>query len=234
MIGETSLERARRPVPMGAAERIQEMIRSGECGSGTRLPAQRELAERLRVSRASLREALSVLETLGVIRIEPGRGVFVAEIEPRATSERAAWRFHDRYALREVYEVRLGLEAQAVGLAVDRAEESDLAGLDRLVSEMEQAVRESDLIRVARVDADFHDLIFAISGNRMLQAIYERVRAVLVESQRVPMADRSRLWQTVREHKALLEAMQARDLEHALRAMETHIRGAARRANIAI
>src|SRR5882757_9778679 len=84
-------------------EYLREMIRSGEVAPGMQLPPQRELAARLQVSRPSLREALSVLETLGVLRTEAGLGTFVAasqEDEPRP------WSFASRYSLQEVYQFR--------------------------------------------------------------------------------------------------------------------------------
>src|SRR5947209_226399 len=95
----------RYPVSRSTLSRIQAMVLGGEFAPGQRLPAERQLAEQLSVSRASLREALSTLETLGVVRVEPHRGTFVAVDEyanGTAQGELAAapiWRFANRYTL---------------------------------------------------------------------------------------------------------------------------------------
>ena len=80
------------------------MILEGTLKSGDRLPAQRELSEQFGISRASLREALSVLETLGLVRVEVGRGVFVLGPGEDAVPQ-AKWRYADRYSPLEVYEL---------------------------------------------------------------------------------------------------------------------------------
>ena len=85
------LNGARAPVPQTIVWRIQEMIASGEIKPGDRLPSQRELSLQFNISRASLREALSVLETLGSIRIDPGRGAVVC-----ADGSSGGWRFGSR------------------------------------------------------------------------------------------------------------------------------------------
>ena len=103
-------------VPRSAVQRIQSMILDGTLKPGDRLPAQRELSEQFGISRASLREALSVLETLGLVQVEVGRGVFVLGPDGDGTPQ-AKWRFADRYSPMEVYETRLMLEPRSAALA---------------------------------------------------------------------------------------------------------------------
>ena len=227
------LERSRQPVPMAVAGRIQDLIRDGIHPPGSRLPSQRTLAQRLKVSRASLREALSVLETLGVIRIEAGRGVFVEAAEPDPQIDRQ-WRFSDHYTAREVYQTRLWLEAAAAELAVVRMDLAAVSALADITSALKAAVEAGDVVEAARQDTVFHDALLAACGNRMMQQIYASLRSFLVESQRLPMARRATLWQTVREHEAILKAISVHDPDETRDAMAAHIRAAARRADIAI
>ena len=91
---------SRQPVPMKTAESINSMIRERHLKAGDQLPSQRELSNDLGVSRPSLREALSMPETLGVVSVQPGRGVVVAKERSRAPTG-GRWRFGDRYALKE-------------------------------------------------------------------------------------------------------------------------------------
>ena len=84
----------RTPVTHAAAKQIQAMILDGSLAPGQQIPSQRELAVRLKLSRASLREALLTLEAIGFIVIQPGRGTFVAEVSPKGRTM-SAWRHGD-------------------------------------------------------------------------------------------------------------------------------------------
>ena len=103
------------PVPHAAARKIQGMILSGELKSGEKVPSQREFAQALKVSRASLREALLTLETLGLLKTEPGRGTFVSQEPPSASRHMARWRYGDSYPVSDVFETRIMLEGRIVG-----------------------------------------------------------------------------------------------------------------------
>lgn len=224
-------ERTRQPVPMKTAEAIHQMIRERNLQPGDQLPSQRELALALGVSRPSLREALSVLETLGLISIQAGRGVFVAEERTEAPPEKS-WRFGAHYSLREVFEIRRAIEGAAAFLAVAHMGPADLDQLEQMSREIETAAADRDVVRVAENDVRFHNLIMERCGNRLFQDIHAQVRRFVVESQQVPMLERARLAETAKEHRRLVEAFRSVNSDAARRAMEQHIRGAAERAGI--
>src|SRR6476659_1341922 len=119
-------------VPHDVAARIQQQILEGALKPGERLPSQRTLSEKFGISRASLREALSVLETLGLIDIKAGLGVFVATGAPRVRG-----RIVDSGSARDVYEARLGLEAIAAALAAERMSPESRTALAAMVDAME-------------------------------------------------------------------------------------------------
>src|SRR5690606_6503040 len=96
---------------------IQKMIQRGKFKPGQRLPGQRELAEHLNVSRASLREALSTLEALDLVRTSAGRGTYIHDREQSQSEPILDWRFSSQYALQEVYEFRYFTETAAARLA---------------------------------------------------------------------------------------------------------------------
>jgi DNA-binding FadR family transcriptional regulator len=218
---------------MKTAESINAMIRERNLKAGDRLPSQRELADDLGVSRPSLREALSMLETLGVISVQPGRGVFVAE-ERSGTSQSATWRFGDQYALRDVFEVRRAIEGAAAALAVAHMDASDFAAIDMICRELEAAAAARDVVHLAESDARFHDLIFARCGNRLFQDLHAQVRRLVMESQQVPMVERGRLAETALEHRTIADAFRSGDATIVRGAMERHIVSAAGRAGIAL
>jgi GntR family transcriptional repressor for pyruvate dehydrogenase complex len=218
------------PVPRGALERLQSLIKDGGLRVGDGLPAQRELAARLSISRASLREAISALETLGMVSVQPGRGVFVAA----PTVPGPAWRFADSCTPRDVYEARVGLEPFAAALAAERMDEDALGALRASVAAIAAACDRGDVPAMAKADSEFHDVILASCGNVLLAAMYRSARDVMVESQKLPMLSRSKLQETVSEHRALLEAFEARDAARAAKRMKGHIVAAARRLGIAL
>lgn len=220
----------RTPVPRGIVEYIQRLILKGGLKAGQRLPSQRELAEQLGVSRPSVREALTVLETMGLVTVRVGSGVFVAKTDAR----RPLWRYSDRCTPADVYEARLGLEGYAARLAAARIDKPVEERLRRCTDAMRSALESGDVIGLAVNDTAFHDMIFELSGNPVLAAMYRPVREMLVESQRLPMAQLDRLSETVCEHEAILEGIASQDPDTAEAAMQSHIRSAAGRFGISL
>jgi GntR family transcriptional repressor for pyruvate dehydrogenase complex len=207
------------------------MIRTGELRKGELLPSQRAFAERLNVSRGSLREALSILETIGMLRSAPRRGTFVAN-DVETALDPARWRFQRRYSPTEVYQFRFVVEGYAVKLATLRAANRDVASLRRNLERFKQAVRDEDLAASSRLDFEFHRQIMRLSGNRMFTAVHETYGAVMLESQRLPLYRREQLWEPVIEHQNVLRAIEKRDPDGALYFMHVHIVRAAGRVGV--
>jgi len=220
----------RTPLPRSIVDHIQRLILKGGLKPGDRLPSQRELAEQLGVSRPSLREALTVLETIGLVSVRAGSGVFVARQDARSP----IWRYADRCTPADVYEARLGLEGYAARLAASRVDDAAAARLEECTRAMQAAYARRDVIGIAAADSAFHDLVFEMCGNPMLAAMYRPVRDIWIESQRLPMAHLDRLGETVREHETVKARIVERDPPGAERTMQDHIRAAAARYGIAI
>lgn len=218
----------RGPVPRTVAGHLQRLILHGGLKPGDRLPPQRELAASLGVSRPSLREALSVLDAMGLVSIRVGSGVFVAGAERRAP----LWRFPDRGSPRDVYEARAGLEAHAAGLAARHMDASGAARLAAHVDAMRAALEARDIPAMAAADAGLHDLVFELAANPVLAGMYRSVRELMVETQRLPMDQGTRLHETLAEHEALCAALASGDVGAASASMAHHIASAARRFGI--
>nr|WP_275895687.1 FadR/GntR family transcriptional regulator [Acidibrevibacterium fodinaquatile] len=215
--------------------RIQAMILDGAFAIGERLPAERALAAQLSVSRASLREALSILETLGLLRSEPYRGTFVAmNVAENGEAPTPVWRFGNRYSLLEVYQFRLLTEAYSARLAAMAITVTQLAELQQIVQDHKQATRKLDFVTVSQIDFELHHRLAQISGNRILADLHETYSAVFLESQRIPVARHERRWETVDEHEKLLQAIAQHDPDGAEYYMCLHITRAADRVGIAL
>ena len=220
----------RMPAPRQVLDHLQQMILRGGLKPGDRLPSQRELSLRLGVSRPSLREAMSVLETMGLIIIRVGSGAYVAAPKDRAP----LWRFSDRCSPRDVYEARYGLESYAAKLAASTVDTVGVARLAVCVEDMRLALHNQDIGGMAAADAQFHDLMFELCGNPVLAGMYRPVRDLMVETQRLPMIRWTRLEETLSEHENLLAMIAAKDAPAAEVAMQGHIRSAAKRFDIEI
>jgi len=226
----------RSSVAQSAVRRIQAMIRDGAFAPGARLPSERRLAGDLAVSRATLREAVSILEALGLVRVEPGRGIFVIDHNESedAVAPLQVWRFGSRYTLREVYQLRHLIEGYGARLAAMAATHKDILELRRLLETYKEATRTLDFVTSSQTDFELHHLIMTLSKNRIMADLHETYRTIFLESQRLPMARHERLWEPADEHEKLVQAISRHDPDGAEYYMKVHIMRAADRVGIAL
>ncbi|ETX14416.1 GntR family transcriptional regulator [Roseivivax halodurans JCM 10272] len=223
----------KQPVTLVASQRLQDMIRSGAFPQDSKLPSQRVLAEQLGVSRASLREALLTLETLGLVRTLPARGTFVTGKNTRP--EASQWRHESTYSMQEVFQTRIMIEGEICRLAAPTVTDGALARIGKAAEVFESAWSSGDLVGHVEADLEFHQLIAQACPNALLQEMYRSVHALITESQRVPIPITAvvRMQDSIAEHRAILEGLRLRDPSAARAAMERHIRNTSRCAGIA-
>lgn len=204
------------------ADQIKVLIREGTFPPGSRLPAERELAERFDVSRVTVREAEIALQALGYISIKTGSGAHVldaTESDPLGLPIVSAV---------ELTEARLIHESEAAALAAQRIDEETLNQLENLLEIMMMAGQQGQPTRL-QADREFHLTIATASGNAAVKYIVEtlwRMRSELPEVREVHAAicaleDKADLH---REHAPVLEALRARDPAAARHAMREHFR----------
>ncbi|MCE6959849.1 FCD domain-containing protein [Cereibacter sphaeroides] len=227
------------PLPQQVARRLQDMIRTGELKPGDRLPSQRVLSERLAVSRASLREALLTLETLGLLRTEPARGTFVTGPSAAAATPAGAalkWRYADSYSAQEVFETRVMLEGRIAAGAAGLIDAPSLRALHQATDEMERCWDAGDLLANVEADLLFHRIIARYCPNRMLQELYGLIAHLLTETQRqpIPRTEAPRMKASLAEHRSIIAALEARDPGWARLAMEAHVRNTAQCAGVSV
>lgn len=224
----------RTPVTQAVARRLQDMIRNGELKKDEKLPSQRILSERLNVSRASLREALLTLETLGLVRTFPARGTFVLGPERRPDASRPTWRYGAAYAIGDVFNSRVLLETELARLSARVMSDARLADLEQAARQFEEGWRAGDLVAHVEADLDFHRTIAEGCPNPLLVSLYNSVQDLLTESQRqpIPNTETERMEASIAEHGAILEALAERSPERAAEAMKAHILNTARCAGV--
>ncbi len=225
---------ARVPIPQSAARTIQSMILTGKLSAGQQIPSQRELSQSLKISRASLREALLTLETLGLLVTQPGRGTFVSEASPSEAGAMARWRYADSYPVADVFETRRLLEGAICQHAASALTPEACDALARTTDAMERSWAAGDLLSNVESDLEFHALIVSSCGNRMLADLYRSAQTLITETQRqpIPITAPSRMSDSIAEHRRILQALRASDGPAARRRMEDHIANTARCAGV--
>lgn len=208
-----------------AVEMIKQMILSGELGPGQRLPREADLAERLGLSRNSLREAVKGLSMLGVLDVRQGDGTYVASLESGLLIGGMAFvvDFHRDDEVLHFLQVRRILESEASAIACTRMTEEQFDELDRHLDELGRDPSVEDLVAS---DLEFHRMISAGSGNPVLTSLLDSIAGPI---------QRARLWRgsseedavarTMREHRAIVGALRARIPEVVRATVTTHIFG---------
>jgi GntR family transcriptional regulator, transcriptional repressor for pyruvate dehydrogenase complex len=222
-------------MPDIAAQTLQRQILSGAYKVGQMLPGQRDLAELLGISRASLREALSTLEALGFIRSLPGKGTLVTSGRSsvaRSDTPHAA-SVSSSAELTATFELRYVFEPAAAALAARNVTGHASLRLWDVQSRFEEALQSIDLISASQFDLAFHQLIAELSGNPGLLQVIRDFEHRISHSLRVPFADHARIWEPAEEHRAIAAAISAGDAEGARQAMQTHLQHSAARIGIA-
>ena len=206
------------------AERIVSAIRLGQLKPGDRLPGELELARQFEVARTSVREGLQKLQGLGLISVAKGRGAFVSdpgEVEARHTFAR--WSAERRFAIEELLETRMSIEATAAALAAERAGDADIAALRESHLDVVEAAASGDIDALVRADDCFHETLLVASQNRLLAKIYRLLTAEITEFRRKTLALAGAPDRAIADHGAILAAVQRRDPTAARKQMIDHL-----------
>ena len=205
------------------AARLAEVIRSGELAPGSRLPSERELGSRFGVGRTSIREAMRILQATGLVTVRPGDGIFVAESLSAEGEPFARWESQYRYRVEELFEARLAIEPMAAARAATRAEEEDLRALESTLLDLERGIAEGDLASMVLADSAFHNAVARASRNRLFQSMLKAAHHLMIASQRAGLGPHERQPRVLAMHRAVYDAIVARDAEAAERAMRAHL-----------
>lgn len=199
-----------------------EMISTGETSEGQRLPTERELVDRLEVSRTVVREALNLLEARGVIKIEHGRGAVVGSDGGKALRDTLGYMLRvSPSSLGKLVEIRKILEVEIAGFAAERRSEEDLEAMRSSIEVMSRRLGEP----AGRVDADvdFHAKLARATYNEVLLTMLEPITDLLRRSREVSTARPGSAKRALQEHEKILERVEASDAEGAREQMREHL-----------
>jgi len=195
--------------------------------AGTRLPSERELSRRLRVSRPSLREALRTLELMGVVDTRHGSGTHVAQTGTDVLKKPLEFLFMlDQPSIADLHETRSLLEIYLAGRAAERRTDTDLAALAAALKEMKKKLpRPSD---VTDPDLRFHEAIAAASHNRLLERLMNCLRDAISEMMNVAWPGQDDMKASYELHVRVATAIRKQDVAGAREAMARHMEGMTR------
>lgn len=201
-----------------AITKIKDLIIAGEFAPGARLPKEQELADRLGLSRNSLREAVRALSLIGVLEARQGDGTYVTSLEPDQLLAGTSF-VSDLITgptLRELYAVRRILEPAATALATPRLTEHELQALDESLHRMDTAETTQAFIDA---DVDFHRVIVNACGNATLASLIQNLSGSTL---------RARIWRAIHERDAVESTRRLHhDIYRALRQRDAELAAAA-------
>ena len=200
---------------------FKQLISEGTLAPGGRLPSERELATSFGVSRSSLRQALKVLEIMGVLSQRVGDGTYLSSSAKAILSEPMQFLILlDGISFHELMEARLIVEPELAAQAALRATDEDLLAIRREIDAMEQASQ--DPAGLIEHDLRFHQAIFDAAKNRvcglMFAVVHQSLKNLIAMTSRVVSAEH-----TLVLHRRILNAIRKRDPEEARRRMSEHL-----------
>ena len=205
---------------------LYQIIDEQKIQPGAQLPSERELIERLGVSRNVLREAFHVMEQRGIIISQQGRGCFLRSL-PRNNVQQDKYlqmsKNLERYSLREAYEVRQVLEEKAMELIIRNASDLDLQEIEAAYKRMVQKFQETG---TTVGEFDLHRLYAKKTGSMFMEQTLDIVLSTILEMMQTTSHDVLDMHQVAlesKEHRRIIDALERRDVAEARKAMFDHI-----------
>ena len=201
---------------------VRDLITSGRLKVGDRLPAERELAKTLEVGRSTVREAIRALESLGILQARPGEGTFlIANPAERRHDQFSADVFKSWDNQRKLFEVRMVIEPDLAALAARRATPDHIKRMRETLNDQERLVRQGE--NGIKADTAFHFLLAEAAGNDILLRLMDGLMDHLQETRVASLNTGGRPLRSLKQHRAILRAVESRDAETAEVRMVEHI-----------
>jgi len=212
------------------AEQLRQLMASGEFAVGSRLPAERDLATQLGVSRPSVREALIALEVEGMIEVRTGSGIYVQSTSAPKTTK-AHTEPTAEWGPLELMSARILVESEVAALAARNAQKKDIKAIRDGLQQMKQEAARDEVPRQG--DEAFHEAIAQACGNSVLLDTVQRywlARNGPLFSRLGDYFEHPASWQAaIAEHQAVFDAIEVHDTAAARKAMQKHLKQAHKR-----
>jgi GntR family transcriptional repressor for pyruvate dehydrogenase complex len=209
-------------IPETIADRIRQLILDRAFQPGRPLPSERVLARRFAVSRGSIRDALRMLETVGLLEARHGQGTFPRELSvDRLVIPIASVITFQRDLQEELMDVRRMFEPAVARAAAARVTDDDLAELERVLAAQRRKLKTGQ--SAIAEDTAFHAVLARATRNRVAVRIMETLNDLLIESRKLTLRQKGRPQRSLSGHQAIVAALRRRNPDAAARAMHAHI-----------
>ena len=209
-------------IPEEVADRIRVLILDGTFPPGRPLPPERLLAGRFGVSRGSIRDALRILEMIGLLETRHGQGTFPRELTvDRLVAPLVSVMAYRQDLKEELMDVRRMFEPAVARAAALRGTEEDFTDLQRIIEAQRRKVKTDQSAIVE--DSAFHATLARCTRNRVVMSIMATLNDLLVESRRQSLQQKGRPARSIGGHEAVVAALRRRDPDSAGNAMARHI-----------
>jgi GntR family transcriptional repressor for pyruvate dehydrogenase complex len=200
---------------------IRRLLDDGRLKSGDQLPSERELSEMLQVSRASVREAIRALESMGLVEIRSGEGTYATSPVETLLSPLAIAIRQQKDGLREIFEARRIFEPEIAALAAERATPSQVEQLEAILEEQARQVEKGET--GVEADTAFHSILAQAARNKVFLRLNDAIVDTLREARERSLQTDGRPARSLAGHQRILQALRARDPSKARRAMLAHL-----------
>lgn len=201
-------------------EQLCAYIYNNDMEPGDRLPAERDLAAKLGVSRASLSQALVALEVQGVLSVRHGDGAILIRRPTEEGSIRALREHADR--IPDIIEAREALEVKLAELAAQRRTDAEMAAIDAAIATMEKEVEAGE--RGVVGDEMFHEAITSAAHSSLLAKLMHEIAGLIRETRIESLSQENRPRASLEGHRRIADAIRKQDSQGAALAMAEHIR----------
>jgi len=188
---------------------LENAIIKGKIKSGTRL-VERDLAEKYKVSRLPIREAIQELQARGLVSKIPHKGAVVSK--------------NSLEEIKEIYEVKYAIESFSAGEAAKKITEKDIKELQLLIDEMEYQIEKKNFLRYSEISEKFHTIIHIANKNKTLYEIYKKLDNQIYLHRFTYLHYPERIKCSFEQHKNILKALSNKDSKNAELLMKKHIK----------
>lgn len=202
------------------------MVEEAEFSPGDKIYSENELTRKLDVSRTSVREAIRILEVQGLLTVRQGKGIFIRDSAEERTEALGRWIQSHSDNLFEIFEIRILMEPDCAARAARNADAGEISEMRETLRCFEDHCARSAIQGAITQDKQFHNLVARASRNRTLYVLMSTFSRSLNEGWITSLSLPGRQIKTISEHRAILDAIEARDADEARRTMKVHLENA--------
>lgn len=202
---------------------IKKMIAVDGFNPGDKFYSEKELTEKLQVSRSSIREALRILEVTGQVNVKQGKGIFISDTQRKRFKEFSTWLKNHEQSIKDNFEVRLIIEPKAARNAAEKATSGDLKKMETACSEFVKSVKEGNTEEAILCDHEFHSALAGATKNKTLYVLMRAMITTLADGWISSLYTPGRIQQTIYEHGDIVDAIKNHDRAGAENAMTRHL-----------